>query len=697
MIGQNRQMIVFIQHGGEWYKVPNCRVQRAGQEIIEDDQSNLLDDGVAADGESVVAANGNLAALSGTSDSDSEVIVETIACDRSNSGDNVGGSVMNQGNVVCNPDLTEETESGVDSGSVSVSNVGEGMKNILPKKGQSINYRLENDDVWRHAVVTGRAGKASGGNKDWLNLKEGSSEYSVDTKRLRDMHIEEQVNVVMIPRREHNKPEIIKAKLKELNTWTELKVFDEVPDVGQPRIGTCWVITPKVINGVDSFKARLVCRGDQEEVSVPTDSPTCSKSGLRIFLSVAVGYGFTISSKDVYSAFLQGKTINRDVFLIPPDESKKPGTLWKLNKAAYGLSDAARNWYESVVEEMLRLGCGKSRYEKALYYYKQNSVIQGLSVTHVDDFLDAGNEKFKSNILKHVSQSFIIGSEAESEFEYIGVNLEQTDCGVKMDQLPYCRSVQSYEISGERKLQRNEPLTKEEMKGYRKIVGCLNWVATVSRPDLAFEVVSLSTHFRNAKVEQLLAANKAVRKLQAHDVVIFFPRLKIDHNLRVVLYTDSAYKNLCDGISSCAGYIVFLVDSENRCCVLEWKSNKIQRIVNSTLAAEALALESGIKDAIYQKTILRELFEHLPLDIQCFVDNKGVVDAVHSTRAVDDKLTRISIAIVQEHLEKKEIVEVNHIPGVDMIADPLTKQGASTNLLLEVLKSGVIPPNSLRK
>ena len=79
------------------------------------------------------------------------------------------------------------------------------------------------------------------------------------------------------------------------------------------------------------------------------------------------------------------------------------------------------------------------------------------------------------------------------------------------------------------------------------------------------------------------------------------------------------------------------------------------------------------------------------------MDNKGLVDAVHSTHAVDDKLTRMSIAIIKEHLEKKEIVEVNHIPGEDMIADSLTKQGALTNLLLEVLKSGVIPPKSIRK
>ena len=165
---------------------------------------------------------------------------------------------------------------------------------------------------------------------------------------------------------------------------------------------------------------------------------------------MSVGMGFPLRSKDVYSAFLQGKEINRDVFVIPPAESKKAGIIWKLKKAAYGLSDAARNWYESVLDEMFRLGCQKSIYENALYYYKHNDVLQGLSVTHVDDFLDAGNEQFDRNILKKVRQSFIIGSEAESDFEYIGVNLEQTSNGVKLHQLPYCESVKLYDLPRER-------------------------------------------------------------------------------------------------------------------------------------------------------------------------------------------------------------------------------------------------------
>ena len=40
-------------------------------------------------------------------------------------------------------------------------------------------------------------------------------------------------------------------------------VYDptDVVDEGQSRIGTCWVVTPKKLNGKEDYKARLVSRG----------------------------------------------------------------------------------------------------------------------------------------------------------------------------------------------------------------------------------------------------------------------------------------------------------------------------------------------------------------------------------------------------------------------------------------------------
>ena len=85
-------------------------------------------------------------------------------------------------------------------------------------------------------------------------------------------------------------------------------------------------------------------RGDQENCNVQGDSPTISKLAIRSFLSVAASESFKISTKDVRSAFLQGKYLDRTVYVEPPSELKKPFLIWKLKKAVYGLGDAARSW-----------------------------------------------------------------------------------------------------------------------------------------------------------------------------------------------------------------------------------------------------------------------------------------------------------------------------------------------------------------
>ena len=44
---------------------------------------------------------------------------------------------------------------------------------------------------------------------------------------------------------EHNQPEVNKAKAKEIQNVEDWNTFEEVEDIGQECIGSCWVITRK--------------------------------------------------------------------------------------------------------------------------------------------------------------------------------------------------------------------------------------------------------------------------------------------------------------------------------------------------------------------------------------------------------------------------------------------------------------------
>ena len=122
-------------------------------------------------------------------------------------------------------------------------------------------------------------GKQTGKNRGWINIQEDGSEASsgIDLKQVDQWEFaetsgEEVVYSVLVPKIEHHQ-QIIQAKEKELNLWKKMDVCEEVEDTGQPRISTSWVVTQKVLDEEVNFKARLVCRGYEEENHLRGDSP----------------------------------------------------------------------------------------------------------------------------------------------------------------------------------------------------------------------------------------------------------------------------------------------------------------------------------------------------------------------------------------------------------------------------------------
>ena len=61
---------------------------------------------------------------------------------------------------------------------------------------------------------------------------------------------------------------------------------------------------------------------------------------------------------NIKSTFLEGQLIKQDVFLKPPKEAELPcGGIWRLKKCLYSLNDAARQFFQSVVEALSQLQC----------------------------------------------------------------------------------------------------------------------------------------------------------------------------------------------------------------------------------------------------------------------------------------------------------------------------------------------------
>ena len=103
-------------------------------------------------------------------------------------------------------------------------------------------------------------------------------------------------------------------------------------------------------------------------------------------MAIAANSDFKLASVDIKAAFLQSKTLDRDVFILPPSDIKKPGMIWRLKKPLYGLDDTSHKFWLRVKEVLKTIGHKEMDGDEAFYYLHRNGELIGRVITHVDDF-----------------------------------------------------------------------------------------------------------------------------------------------------------------------------------------------------------------------------------------------------------------------------------------------------------------------
>ena len=110
--------------------------------------------------------------------------------------------------------------------------------------------------------------------------------------------------------------------------------------------------------------------------------------------------GQSISTEDVKAAFLEGRPTNRDIYIKPPREVSIEEKIWRLCETAYGLVDAARNWFLSAKEELLKLNCKQPHLDKAVFRWHHHWKLEGVVLLHVDDFFFNWFKLFNEHVVK---------------------------------------------------------------------------------------------------------------------------------------------------------------------------------------------------------------------------------------------------------------------------------------------------------
>ena len=172
-------------------------------------------------------------------------------------------------------------------------------------------------------------------------------------------------------------------------------------------------------------------RGDTEENIdiIRADSPTANKDTVKLALSIAANEGFDLLSGDIKSAFLQGMSLKRKVYVIPPPEANEHGTLWLLEKGAYGLLDGSRLFYLELKKKLECLGMKVVSGDPGLFTMHHNGKLVGIICVHVDDLLMAGNDTFKRLVVTKLMKHFKFSKLEEGKFKYLGCEIEQLPSG----------------------------------------------------------------------------------------------------------------------------------------------------------------------------------------------------------------------------------------------------------------------------
>ena len=180
----------------------------------------------------------------------------------------------------------------------------------------------------------------------------------------------------------------------------------------------------------------------------------------------------------------------------------------------------------------------------------------------VDDILWGGSVTFNSRITRAIKNTFLISQESLGSFKYVGLSITQGEDFISMYRCEYISEIKEVEITKERASQKDEPLAVEEARQLRRVAGQLNWASIQTCPNMAYDSCILSTSLMNRIVQDLLMANKNIRKMKCETVTKKFNNLGDMSSFNIVIYSYVSLGNLKDGGSQ-RGFLIFL-EGENK-------------------------------------------------------------------------------------------------------------------------------------
>ena len=128
------------------------------------------------------------------------------------------------------------------------------------------------------------------------------------------------------------------------------------------------------------------------------------------------------------------------------------------------------------------LGLRKLDGDETVYYkLSKEGNLKGMVSTHVDDFDLAGRKRFVNKITEEIGKALDVSTVESNCFRFTGIDVKKVKEGIEISMEDYAKSLEEIQI---RDAKADEPLTREELKVFRKFVGKLYWLVANTRLDL---------------------------------------------------------------------------------------------------------------------------------------------------------------------------------------------------------------------
>lgn len=304
-----------------------------------------------------------------------------------------------------------------------------------------------------------------------------------------------------------------------------------------------------------------------------------------------------------------------------------------------------------------------TKVDNCVLYRRGEKGLDGVTVLQVDDAYGHGSQDFiknedtVSNVFKCKPQKILnLGDHAM----FNGTNICQDS-----DQ----KSHKMYRITQSEKLRKLD--TVDTAKSFSSVRAQMQYVGCCTRPDICAEVQLLASGNQDPTKSEMKRLNKMVNRcIETSSTGLNYEFLDIN-SVRLALFTDASFANAAK-LKSQIGYVLVLVDKDNRANIIHYGSSRCKRVTRSVMAAEVHGLMYGFDSDFIAKDMLEEILGR-SVDLDTYVYSRTLFNVIAKDSAILEKRLQIDVFSIRESHKARELRNIAWIPGKENVADGTTK------------------------